>query len=103
MSAGFKFSDLLVLLPALDLVRRRCRHEALRVRLAKIVRRAHELRHFNLAHRLDLAELPQRVGGVHFPSHVDCARLGNSQAVAAKHYVQVTEEHFTAAAQNPRT
>jgi hypothetical protein len=29
-----------------------------------------------------------------FPLHVVCAWLGNSQLVAAKHYLQVTEDHF---------
>jgi len=41
-----------------------------------------------------------------WPIHVVCAWLGNSQAVAAKHYLQVTDEHFERAAvanpvQNP--
>lgn len=36
-----------------------------------------------------------------FPVHVVCAWLGNSPAVAAKHYLQVTEDHFRQAAQNP--
>ncbi len=40
-----------------------------------------------------------------FPSHVVCAWLGNSPRVAAKHYLQVTDEHFAkataSAAQNP--
>jgi len=35
------------------------------------------------------------------PLHVICAWIGNSQPVAAKHYLQVTEEHFRKAAQNP--
>ena len=29
-----------------------------------------------------------------FPSHVVCNRIGNSEAVAKKHYLQVTDEHF---------
>jgi integrase len=29
-----------------------------------------------------------------FPLHVVCAWMGNSQLVAAKHYLQVTDEHF---------
>jgi len=33
-----------------------------------------------------------------FPVHVVCAWLGNTQAVANKHYLQVTEEHFEKAA-----
>jgi len=36
-----------------------------------------------------------------FPLHVVCAWIGNSQAVAMKHYLQVTDEHFTEAVQNP--
>jgi len=36
-----------------------------------------------------------------FPSHVVCAWLGNSVQVARKHYLQVTDEHFEQALQNP--
>ena len=39
-----------------------------------------------------------------FPIHVVCEWIGNSQAVAQKHYLQVTDAHFEAAkkaAQNP--
>ena len=36
-----------------------------------------------------------------FPEHVVCAWLGNTRIVAAKHYLQTTEEHFQKAAQNP--
>ena len=36
-----------------------------------------------------------------FPSHVVCKWMGNSRAVAAKHYLQVTDEHFSKAVQNP--
>ena len=32
-----------------------------------------------------------------FPSHVVCAWMGNSQPVARKHYLQVTEDHFAEA------
>ncbi len=32
-----------------------------------------------------------------FPIHVVCNWIGNSQAVAKKHYLQVTDEHFTKA------
>lgn len=35
-----------------------------------------------------------------WPSHVVCAWMGNSRQVAAKHYLQVTEEHYEKAAQN---
>ncbi|MGA2033921.1 MAG: site-specific integrase [Thermoguttaceae bacterium] len=33
-----------------------------------------------------------------FPTHVVCEWLGNSEAVAAKHYLQVTDEHYRQAA-----
>ena len=33
-----------------------------------------------------------------FPSHVVCAWIGNSEAVARRHYLQVTDEHFAAGA-----
>jgi integrase len=33
-----------------------------------------------------------------YPLHVVCAWIGNSQAVAAKHYLQVSDEHFERAA-----
>ena len=36
-----------------------------------------------------------------FPIHVVCSWIGNSKAVAAKHYLQTTDEHFRKAAQNP--
>jgi integrase len=32
-----------------------------------------------------------------FPAHVVCAWMGNSEAVAKEHYLQVTDEHFKAA------
>lgn len=37
----------------------------------------------------------------HFPSHVVCAWLGNSEAVARKHYLQVREVDFQKAARIP--
>ncbi len=39
-----------------------------------------------------------------YPIHVVCAWIGNSEAVATKHYLQVTDEHFERAqkvTQNP--
>ncbi len=35
-----------------------------------------------------------------FPLHVVTAWLGNSQLIAAKHYLQVTDEHFAKATHN---
>jgi integrase len=36
-----------------------------------------------------------------WPEHVVCAWIGNSKAVARKHYLQVTDEHFERAAYTP--
>jgi integrase len=36
-----------------------------------------------------------------FPEYVVCAWIGNSEKVARRHYLQVTDEHFQRAAQNP--
>jgi len=36
-----------------------------------------------------------------FPMHVVCQWIGNSPAVAAKHYLQVNDDHFRKATQNP--
>ena len=36
-----------------------------------------------------------------FPMHVVCQWIGNSQPIAAKHYLQVTDEHFSKALQQP--
>ncbi|MBL9082519.1 MAG: site-specific integrase [Planctomycetales bacterium] len=33
-----------------------------------------------------------------YPAHVVCAWIGNSEAVARKHYLQITDEHFAKAA-----
>jgi hypothetical protein len=35
-----------------------------------------------------------------YPMHVVCAWIGNSQPIAAKHYLQVTDAHFSRAAGN---
>lgn len=71
----------------------------LRTRFLKIIHRAgcdpwpklfHNLR---ASAQTDLAS--------RFPLHVVCAWLGNSEAIAADHYLQVTDDHFKDAAQNP--
>jgi len=36
-----------------------------------------------------------------YPTHLDCESIGNSQAIAAKHYRQTTDEHFAMAATEP--
>ncbi len=37
-----------------------------------------------------------------FPAHVVCKWLGNSEAVARKHYLQVTDDHFARAAESTK-
>jgi integrase len=36
-----------------------------------------------------------------YPMHVVCSWIGNTEAIAAKHYLQVTEDHFNRALHNP--
>ena len=38
-----------------------------------------------------------------FPSHVVCQWMGNSQQVARKHYLQVTDEHYAEAVEGARS
>ena len=37
-----------------------------------------------------------------FPMHVVCQWIGNTQAIAAKHYLQVTDDHFAQATEDLR-
>jgi hypothetical protein len=37
----------------------------------------------------------------YYPDHVVCTWIGNSQAVAAKHYLQTTDDHYSKAANEP--
>ena len=68
----------------------------LRTQLKRIIRRAglepwpkpfHNLR---ASRETELAQS--------FPLHVVCAWIGNTERIAAKHYLQVTEDYFTLAA-----
>jgi hypothetical protein len=76
----------------------RCRDTAtkLRTQLTKIVRRAglepwpKLWQNLRASRETELAET--------FPLHVVCAWIGNSAAVARKHNLQVTEDHFARAA-----
>lgn len=71
----------------------------LRTQLARIIRRAgltpwpKLFQNLRSTRKTELCET--------FPVHVVCKWLGNSQPVAARHYLQVTEDHFRKAAQNP--
>jgi integrase len=74
-------------------------NQNLRTQLARIVRRAGLTPWPKLFHNLRASrqtELTER-----YPIHVVCAWLGNTAAVAAEHYLQVTETHYKQAAQIP--
>ncbi len=68
----------------------------LRTMLVKILRRAgiepwpKLFQNLRASRQTELAE--------DYPLHVACAWIGNTQAVAQKHYLQVTDEHFAKAA-----
>ena len=74
-------------------------NQNLRTQLAKIVKRAGLEPWPKLFHNLrstretELAET--------YPLHVVCAWIGNSQPIAAKHYLQVTDDHFSQGAEAP--
>ncbi len=78
------------------IVRYRDTNQNLRTQLTKIIKRAglkpwpKLFQNLRSTRETELAE--------RWPVHVVCARLGNSQAVAARHYLQVTDEHFQRAA-----
>lgn len=73
----------------------RLRRRALVTQAEKIIERAQVPRWGKLWQNLRSScetDLMER-----FPAHVVCAWMGHSEAVARKHYLQVTEEHFRAA------
>ena len=77
------------------ITRYRDRNCNLRTQLCKIIRRAglkpwpKLFQNLRSTRETELEET--------FPSHVVCAWLGNSPRIAAKHYLQVTAEHFAKA------
>src|SRR5262249_25490920 len=77
---------------------RRSNAANLRTRLMRIIRRAgltpwpKPFQNLRASRETELAES--------FPMHVVCAWIGNSQLIAAKHYLQVTDEHFRRAAES---
>lgn len=80
------------------ITRYRRRNCNLRTQLLRIMKRAGVSPWPRLFHNLRSScqtELEEQ-----FPSHVVCAWIGNSEAIARRHYLQVTEQHFNRAAQN---
>ncbi len=79
----------------------RCRDSKanLRTQMQRIIKRAGVKPWPRLFHNLRSTrqtELSEK-----FPSHVVCAWLGNSRAVAQDHYLQVTDAHFARAVKEP--
>lgn len=76
----------------------RHRGENLRTMAEKIIRRAglepwgKPFQNLRSSRETDLAE--------RYPIHVVCAWIGNTEAVARRHYLQVTESHFKSAAES---
>ncbi|MAE61003.1 MAG: integrase [Planctomycetaceae bacterium] len=83
--------------PGVEWVITRNRGANRRKRLVRIIRRAglepwpKLFQNLRSTRETELAES--------YPMHVVCAWIGNSQVIAAKHYLQVTEDHFAQAAQ----
>jgi len=78
------------------ITRYRCPCSNLRTQLYRIIKRAgleawpKLFQNLRSTRETELAET--------YPLHVVCAWMGNSQPVAAKHYLQVTDDHFDIAA-----
>jgi len=74
------------------ITRYRCANANLRTQLQRIIRKAglkpwpKLFQNLRATRETELAET--------HPIHVVCAWIGNSQAVAREHYLQVTDEHF---------
>jgi len=77
--------------------RYRSKEVNLRTQLGKIIKRAGLVpwpklfQNLRSTRQTELAE--------EYPQHVICRWIGNTQSVAIKHYLQVTDEHFTKATQ----
>lgn len=66
-----------------------------RVRFEKIIKRAGLAPWPKLFHNLRATRETELAN--EFPLHVVCSWIGNSTAVAMKHYLQTTDDHFTKA------
>ncbi|MCL2329780.1 MAG: site-specific integrase [Phycisphaerae bacterium] len=80
--------------PGAEYVITRCRDGSvnLRTQLERIIQQAGLKPWPKLFHNLRATRETELAES--FPLHVVCAWIGNSQAIAAKHYLQVTDEHF---------
>ena len=71
----------------------------LRTTLEKIIRRAGLTQWPKLWHNLRASRQTELAET--FPAHVVCTWIGNSVDVAREHYLQVTDDHYQSALQNP--
>ncbi len=81
------------------ITRYRSKKQNLRTHLMRIVKRAGLEPWAKLWHNLRATRQTELMEA--FPSHVVCKWIGNSIKIAEKHYLQVTDEHFKKATQNP--
>ena len=85
--------------PGADLVINRYRGENPRTGFLRILKRAgvkpwpRLFQNLRASRQTELEE--------EFPTHVVCYWCGNSESIARKHYLQVTDEHYGRALQNP--
>jgi len=80
-------------------LRRRRTGGNLRTQFARIIKRAGLKPWPRIFHNLRASRQTELDG--EFPTHVVCAWIGNSPAIARKHYLQVTDDHFKKAVRNP--
>jgi len=79
--------------------RYRSKNANLRTQLLRILSKASVPSWPRLFHNLRASRETELANA--FPIHVVCEWIGNSEEVARKHYLQVTEEHFQKATSNP--
>jgi integrase len=72
--------------------RYRCRNQNLRTQLLRILRKAGVKAWPRLFHNLRATRETELAA--QYPIHVVCAWIGNTARIAAKHYLQVTDDYF---------
>ena len=75
--------------------RYRCRNQNLRTQLLRILRKAGVKAWPRLFHNLRASRETELAA--QYPIHVICAWIGNTVRIAAKHYLQVTDDYFARA------
>jgi hypothetical protein len=81
------------------ITRYRDKNANLRTQLQRIIHKAGLTPWPRLFHNLRATR--QTELAEHFPAHVVCAWIGNTERVAQNHYLQVTDAHFAKAAVEP--